>query len=130
MLAPPNRGSELADLLHRQPIYRRALGPAAIQLVTHRDDALETLLGTVDFELGVIAGDRPFASLGAMLLPRPNDGRVSVAATRDAGAADHLVVPANHVSILWDREAIRQALAFLRDGRFDRSTQAGEAAAR
>ncbi|RDJ27350.1 alpha/beta fold hydrolase [Bosea caraganae] len=28
MLAPPNEGSEIADLLHRNPLYRAFFGPA------------------------------------------------------------------------------------------------------
>lgn len=120
MLAPPNAGSEIADLLHRNPLYRRWFGPAGAQLVTRRDEALSSLLGSADFELGVIAGTRSLYPLGSLLLPRPNDGRVSVAATCLDGMADHLALPVSHPLIVRDREAIRATIAFLRDGQFGR----------
>lgn len=119
MLAPPNHGSEIADLLHRNPLFRRSLGPAAVQLVTRRDGALASLLGQPDFELGIIAGDRALDPVASLLLPRPNDGRVSVASTRDIRAADHVVLPVSHTSILWNRSAIRHTLTFLGSGRFE-----------
>ena len=34
MLAPPNQGSELADILSQFFFYRRVMGPAAAQLGT------------------------------------------------------------------------------------------------
>jgi pimeloyl-ACP methyl ester carboxylesterase len=119
MLAPPNGGSELADLLHRTWPYRRIFGPAGSQLVTKRDEALLRLLGDVDFELGIIAGSRSLAPLSSMFLPRPNDGRVSIEATRDRHAADHLVIPVSHTMMPRNALAIRQTIAFLRTGRFD-----------
>lgn len=50
MLAPPNAGSELADFLRGNPLYRLWFGPANAQLVTKRDEALVRLLGTIDYE--------------------------------------------------------------------------------
>ena len=117
MLAPPNSGSELADRLGRLPPYRWWFGPAGAQLGTRQDAAL---LGPVDYELGVVAGSRSFYPLASALLPRPNDGRVSVAATRLEEMADHLVLPVTHPTIVWNRTVIAQVVAFLRHGRFDR----------
>jgi pimeloyl-ACP methyl ester carboxylesterase len=119
MLAPPNAGSELADLLHRNLLYRLWFGPAGAQLVTARDATLVGLLGAIDYDLGVIAGTRSLYPLSSLLLPRPNDGRVSVAATRVEGMADHLTLPVSHPLIVRDRIAIQQTLAFLQNGRFD-----------
>lgn len=121
MLAPPNGGSEIADLFGANPLYRRWFGPAGAELGTRRKADLAALLGRVDYELGVIAGDRSLYPLSSLLLPRPNDGRVSVAATRVDGAADHLILPVSHPLIVRDARAIGQALAFLRDGRFERA---------
>lgn len=120
MLAPPNGGSEIADLLGGVALYRRWFGPAGAQLGTRRDAELTASLGPTDYELGVIAGDRSLYPLSSLLLPRPNDGRVSVAATRAEGTADHIVLPVSHPRIVRDHRAIEQALVFLRDGRFRR----------
>jgi pimeloyl-ACP methyl ester carboxylesterase len=119
MLAPPNAGSEIADLLRGQWWFRQLLGPAGGQLATRRDSALSEALGQTNFELGIIAANKSISLTGSMLLPRPNDGRVSVASTRDALAADHITLPAAHTTILLSPRAIAQVLAFLRDGQFD-----------
>ena len=118
MLAPPNGGSELADILLRWVPYRWWFGPAGGQLVTRRNEALAGLFGPVDYDLGVIAGSRSLYPLASMLMPRPNDGRVSLAGTRLEGMADHLVLPVSHPTIVWNQAAIRQTLMFLQNGRF------------
>ncbi len=120
MLAPPNEGSEIADLLRRNALYRAFFGPAGAELVTARPDGLRHLLGEVDYPLGVIAGDRSLYPLSSLLLPRPNDGRVSVARTRVAGMGGHLTLHATHPLIMRNREAVRQALHFLAHGRFNK----------
>lgn len=121
MLAPPNEGSEIADLLGNNPLYRAFFGPAGAELVTTRPDALCQILGEVDYPLGVIAGDRSFYPIGSLMLPGPNDGRVSVERTRVAGMADHITIHSTHLLIMRNREAIAQTRHFLKHGRFERA---------
>ena len=119
MLAPPNGGSEIADRLHRLWAYRRFFGPAGAQLVTSRDDRTEALLGSVDYPLGIIAGDRSLYLLESLLwLPGPNDGRVTVARTRVPGLSDHVTLHADHATMMWNRAVIAEAVGFVRHGRF------------
>ena len=121
MLAPPNQGSEIADLLAGSRAYRAVFGPAGAQLGTRRDPATSALLGRPDsFEVGIVAGSRALDLAGWAYLPKPNDGKVSVAATRLEGMTDHVVVPATHTFITRHPAAIRATLAFLRDGRFEK----------
>jgi pimeloyl-ACP methyl ester carboxylesterase len=120
MLAPPNAGSEIADLLHRLRLNRLFLGRVGPQLRTARLTEDERLLGTVDFDLGIIAGSRPLDPLFPRLIfPRPNDGKVAVAATRVEGMAEHITLPVSHTLMVSDRRVVAQAMAFLRDGRFE-----------
>jgi pimeloyl-ACP methyl ester carboxylesterase len=125
MLGPPNQGSELADLFARVPLYRRLLGPAAAQLVTRRDAGLADLLGPADFSVGVIAGTRSLYPLASLLLPRPNDGRVSVAATRLDGMADHLSLPLPHMTMMLSRRVAGATLRFLRTQKFNEGSISG-----
>ena len=76
-------------------------------------------------EIGIIAG-RIGIGLGRLFgrFDGPNDGMVTVAETRLAGAADHIVLPVAHTSLLWSREVARQSEHFLRVGRFERATSA------
>ena len=78
------------------------------------------LPGQVDYPLGIIAGDRFLDPLGWLLIPGPNDGRVSVERIRVAGMADHLTLHATHLGMMRNRRAID----FLRHGRFDPAERA------
>lgn len=115
MLGTPNGGSQVADLLSGYRLYRAFYGPAGLELTTARADALPP----VDYPVGVIAGSRfidPVA--GLLVLPKPNDGRVSVQSAMLSGMADHIVVKASHTGLPRHAAAIKQTIAFLRDGRF------------
>ena len=119
MLGTPNGGSEIADRLKNFFAYRAYFGPAGLQLVTQRNAATDAALPPIDYPVGIIAGNRsvyPIAS--ALLLPRPNDGRVSVKNTELDGMADHIVIGASHPWMVRNRLAIKQTIAFLRNGRF------------
>jgi pimeloyl-ACP methyl ester carboxylesterase len=118
MLGPPNEGCEIADVLDRFAFYRRFFGPAGRQLGTHRTAHLQAVLGVVDYPVGVIAGDRTLYPISWLLIPGPNDGRVSVARSMVAGMTGHLTVHATHSFMMRNAEVIRQSLAFLQEGRF------------
>ena len=120
LLAPPNNGREIADALAGLRLYRRLYGPAGGQLGTRRDAATAAMYGSapVGMEVGVIAGTRSLDPIGWLFLPKPNDGKVSLASTRLDGAADHLVLPATHTFIASNPAVIRATQRFLRSGRF------------
>ena len=126
MLAPPNRGSEVADRLADAWLYRRWFGPAGSQILTRPSSAVPGVYGETDFDLGIIAGTRSIYPVPANVLPRPNDGLVSVNATRDARATDHLSLPISHPMMVLSPRIIHQCLAFLRDGRFDHQRKQAE----
>jgi pimeloyl-ACP methyl ester carboxylesterase len=119
MLGTPNRGSEVADLLQRLLLYRSFYGPAGLQLTTQQDDTL-ALLPPVDYAVGIVAGTRALDPIAwRFVLPRPNDGRVSVARSKLEGMADHIAIKATHTGLPYHRVAIRQTIAFLSEGRFN-----------
>ncbi|MFM9979184.1 MAG: esterase/lipase family protein, partial [Sphingomonadaceae bacterium] len=122
MLAPPNGGSEWADMLERSRLASAILGPNTQYLLTRRTAELNESLGRVDYELGIIAGDRPIDRLIAPFLIRaPHDGKVSVASTKVVGMTDHLTLPVAHPMMPFHPRVARQAISFLQSGRFDRS---------
>jgi pimeloyl-ACP methyl ester carboxylesterase len=118
MLGTPNSGSEIADRLKNVRAYRAWFGPAGQQLITQRDAALDAILPPVDYPVGVIAGNRSVYPISSAFLPKPHDGRVSVENTRLDGMMDHVVIAVSHPSLVRNRLALQQTIAFLRDGRF------------
>jgi pimeloyl-ACP methyl ester carboxylesterase len=70
-------------------------------------------------EVGVIAGSLP-AGLGRAIgaLGRASDGTVAIDETRLQGAADHVVRPLNHTSLLFSKTVVDDIVHFLRHGRF------------
>jgi len=124
MLAPPNQGCELVDQMGGTFHYRVIFGPAGQQLGTE-PDSVPNALGPVDFELGVIAGNKTVNPILSSWLPGADDGRVTVERTKVEGMDDFLVVPRSHVFIMKGREVMEQVIHFLDHGRFDRSDTEG-----
>jgi pimeloyl-ACP methyl ester carboxylesterase len=118
MLGAPNGGSEMADRLKNLFLYRAFFGPAGQQLGTRRDAATQALFAPIDYPVGIIAGNRSIYPIASAFLPKPHDGRVSVQNTRLDGMADHIVLPTSHPWLPRNTAAIRQTIAFLKDGKF------------
>jgi triacylglycerol lipase len=117
MLGPPNQGSEVVDRFSKVPGYAIFNGKAGYQLGTG-PDSVPNMLGPVLFPVGVIAGTESVNPILSTALPDPNDGKVSVERARVEGMSDFMAVSASHPFIMRNPEAIRQALAFLKNGKF------------
>ena len=114
MIGTPNHGSEVADYLAEYKMYKEHFGPAGMELRTGRK------IYTPDYEVGVIAGDMSIDPLSSLLLiPGRDDGKVAVDKTKLPKMKDHIVVHATHVFMMNNPIVIKQAVNFLRDGRFD-----------
>jgi pimeloyl-ACP methyl ester carboxylesterase len=124
MLGTPNRGAELADITQKYWICRTAGGPGARQLGTS-SDGLIPKLPVPRFEFAVIAGSRGTATGWNPLIPGDDDGTVTVASTKLAGAADFCTVNAVHSRLLWNQDALNRTVNFLKAGRLheDRDAQ-------
>jgi triacylglycerol lipase len=120
MLAPPNAGSEIPDRFAAFPPFRWMTGVNGVRLNTAAD-ALPRTLGPWPCdagELGVIAGSRAWNPILNACVPRPHDGKVSVASTHLEGESDHVVLACSHTWLGWQRNALEHVSAFLRRGRF------------
>lgn len=117
MLAPPNQGSELVDLLDDHEATRKGLGPSGTQLGTG-PEALPRSLPPPTYEVGVIAGTRNYNPAVNAVLDAENDGTVSVASTKLEGMTDFVEVKASHTFIMRSPEVATYTVHFLQTGRF------------
>jgi hypothetical protein len=117
MLGPPNQGSEVVDKFSSVPGYARINGPTGDQLGTD-SNSVPNRLGPVSFSLGVIAGTQSVNPILSTAFPEKNDGKVSVERAQVEGMADFIEVGTSHPFIMRNPEAIRQTVAFLKNGRF------------
>lgn len=126
MMAPPNQGSEVADLLRRFGAYKRLMGPAGQQLATRAASKLPV----PDCLVGVIAGTRSVYPFASFFLPGENDGRVSVKRTRITPDGPCIAVNAPHPTIMRHKGVHAAVEAFLATGAFPVEAITSPAAAR
>ena len=120
MLAPPNRGSQLAAGLAANPVFRWYYGPAGAELA----DGSQWPAPPAPF--AVIAGTRSRAltNVTSWTIGRrfpagtPNDGTVAVEETRLDGMSAYAEIDATHTWIMNDARAQRLLVAYLKDGVF------------
>lgn len=118
-LGSPLNGSAVARRLTRQGSSLQLLGSSA-GVLCHGLPARP-----VAADVGIIAGTRALG-LGRLMgvFEGPNDGTVSVAETRWAGAAAHCEVDVSHTGLAFSPSVAELTSRFLRSGSFTSSTQA------
>lgn len=117
MLAPPNRGSEVAERLRRLRCFQKVMGPAAVTLGTG-NESVPIRLGPITAETGIIAANRSLNPLFSAWLAGRDDGRVSVASTRLEGMKEHRVVRSTHSGVLYRPAVWKMTARFIADGSF------------
>jgi pimeloyl-ACP methyl ester carboxylesterase len=117
MIGPPNHGSELAADLAGNPIFQVVAGEPGRSLGDHWVWE-EQSLAVPQFEFGILAGGQGNQKGLNPLLPGDDDGVVTVASTRLAGAADFLVLPGFHPLLPRQAKVQECTLRFLKHGYF------------
>lgn len=117
MIGPPNHGSIAAAKIDDSGVVATVLGKPSQQLGDEWP-WLETSLATPAFEFGIVAGGLGNDQGLNPLLPGDDDGVVTVASTRLAGAGDFVLVPVLHSLLINDADVLRYTLRFLQHGHF------------
>ena len=117
MLSPPNKGSEVVDKLRDFSPFKWLTGKAGQELGTDRY-SIPNQLKSVNFELGIITGDRTINPINSLLIPGKDDGKVSIESAKVKGMKDFQVLHTNHAMIMKNKEAIQQTIHFLQQGNF------------
>lgn len=116
MLCPPNKGSELVDKLDCW-LLRKYLGPAFLQL-SSKIDSFVNQLSVPDFNLGIIMGNKKVEPFFSKFLPTNNDGVVSIDSAIISNKTDFLILPVNHLSILYNNLIPKQIEHFINQSKF------------
>lgn len=114
MIGVPNYGANLATMLASQPAFRFVFGPAGPELADEMGAA--ATLPTPAFPFAVIAGNRGTESGYNPLVPGDDDGTVSVASARLAGAADFMAVRGLHSTLMFQPAVVDAAVRFVQTG--------------
>ncbi len=118
LIAPPYRGSEVADFLAENSLYRRFFGPAGQQLTTAYRSAADYKIPE-NVEIGVIAGTRAYEYpifLSLMKQAGEHDGLVSLKSTEIPGIKDRITIRMSHSFLI--EKSVAQSVHFLTHGRF------------
>lgn len=92
-------------------------GEAGLSLVTTPNSAPNSL-GAVNFETGIITGDRSYNPFYSYLIPGADDGKVAVSRAKVSGMKDFIIIPHSHSFIMNSDVAIAQTINFLKHGEF------------
>ncbi len=117
LLAAPNQGTELADLIGKSKFLQEIFGSGAPALGTHAD-SLPNRLPAPTYRPGVIMGQRSMFWLTSWMLPGPDDGIIRVERGKLPGLGGFLVVPANHVQLPGNALVLQAMDAYLTQGAF------------
>lgn len=119
MVAPPNHGSELADVFAEARVARWVVGPNLRHLQTDSASLANTLPRLEKQKVGVIAGVR-YSDAGPVdIVESPHDGLVSDASTHLREGEERLVFEREgHLSVMHDDDVQQQVVSFLKNGTF------------
>jgi len=117
MIAPPNKGSLLAQQLKDLGVFRWIFGPAGQQLSSDNASFFDSL-PSPPCEFGIIAGGKGDGKGYNPFLPGDDDGTITVESTMLEGASDFILLKATHTLILFLKETAEQTVCFLKYGRF------------
>lgn len=118
MVGTPNNGSEVVDFIMNNKLFKKLLGPAGMQLSTNQK-SLSGLLGKLEYECGIIAGNLPLDLCYPIMRKKPSDGKVSVDSTKLDNMKDHIVLNVPHWFMPQSRSIWKYIVLFLRNSSFN-----------
>ncbi|MEN9304543.1 MAG: hypothetical protein RL264_2972 [Bacteroidota bacterium] len=118
MIAPPNKGAELADFGSSFELLKFVLGPNVEKMKTTSDAYVAKLPLPLGFDVGIIAGQRGKKVGYNLFIKEDNDGLLSTNKTKLGTEKDFICVRADHNSLLYKKFVGKLTLSFLRNGIF------------
>lgn len=118
MIAPPNQGSEVAELYRDKLWYKLATGKPGQQLYIHNNPLLEQLK-PVPADVGIMIGTKSSDPWFNHAFAGPHDGKVSVQSARLPEMKDFITVDHGHTFIMNNKKVQQQIEYFLQHGVFE-----------
>ena len=118
MLAPPNQGAQVSDILNNIRLYKWITRVPGQQLRYSMAEHFRTMPSPgVDF--AIIAGGMQDGKGYNPLLDGDNDGEVRVSETYLDGYSDHIILQHTHTALLMFKDTYQQMLFYFDTGKFD-----------
>jgi hypothetical protein len=126
LLGTPNKGSEAIDKFTKVPILYMIYGPLARDLSTGKNAIWQTFPESLpdDIAVATVAGNKSESMITKWLLPRPNDGKVTVESSRLKDETDHILLPIFHDEMYLSAKFFNVCADFLDNGSFNKTRQA------
>lgn len=118
LVGVPNKGSEVADFLRKNKLYKKLYGPSGQQLTTTFNNSIH-VFGKPYYECGIISGNLALDFWGLILRGQPNDGKVTVNSTKIEGAKDHIILNLPHWFLPRSSKVHKNILYFLKNSKFN-----------
>ena len=115
-LATPHQGSEVADFLRDNYLYKKLYGPAGAQLGTKYDKT--KIVGEPYYEFAVMAGNSSIDPISSYIIPGDDDGKVSINSAILNNAKDAVVIDASHLFFPSNIKVKKQVLSYIKNGKF------------
>ncbi|MEI8086768.1 MAG: hypothetical protein WCG93_11190 [Paludibacter sp.] len=116
MLAPPNKGTELADFQFNH-VSKTLLGPNVENMKTNYDSYVNKLPFPTS-EVGVIAGIRGKKPWFNPFLKEDNDGTVTIGSAIMGGEKDVAIIKSMHILMPEKEKVIQLVITFMKTGCF------------
>jgi len=121
MIAPPNRGADIADFFKDAKALKKLLGPNVEKMQTDSASYANQLPIPCNTELAVIVGKRNKDKGYNLLIEGDNDGLISPENTLLGNEKDVAYVKYNHLGVIRRKEPRKLVVEFLKYGEFVRN---------
>ena len=119
MVAPANKGAELADLFSKGKVWRYVLGPNLQHLTTDSASLANRLPIPGKYEIGVIVGVKGDLKGYNPFIKGDNDGYLTPESARLGTEKETYYVTSEHSMIIHNKKVLRLILKFLQNGTFE-----------
>lgn len=121
MIAPPNKGTEIADFFSKFGLVNYILGPNLKYMKTHSNSYANLLPKPYNSEIAIIAGNQSKKNRYNFFLNYDNDGLVPSENTKLGIEKDYVIVKGKHNSMLRKNNVSNLVIAFLKNGSFTKN---------